>query len=276
MKRIWAVLAGLGILTGVVAADAGPEEDRLKLVAFYKKQFPDLQFEQYVDGALILDPDSMAQYKSIMEFPPFSGEIEKGERLWMTPMQSGKTYAECLPKGGRMIAGDYPMFDDAKGKVVTLEDVINDCRVANGEHPYVHGDPKTMGLLTAYVRTLSDGMKMNIKVEGEGARKAYEDGKKTFYSRVGQLNFSCASCHVDNVGNRLRADVLSPALGQATHWPVFRGGDQLVTLQKRYEGCHRDVRHVPDKPGSTRYNNLEYFHSYMSNGLVMRAAVFRK
>jgi hypothetical protein len=37
------------------------------------------------------------------------------------PLKSGKTYADCLPNGGRMIAGDYPKFDDAKGKVVTLE-----------------------------------------------------------------------------------------------------------------------------------------------------------
>jgi sulfur-oxidizing protein SoxA len=168
------------------------------------------------------------------------------------------------------------MFDNAKGKVVTLEDAINACRVANGEEAYKIADPKTIGLLTAYMRTLSDGMKMNIKVEGEGALKAYADGKKTFYSRSGQLNFSCGNCHVDGVGNRLRSEILSPVIGQATHWPAFRGGDSLTTLQKRYEGCQNNVRHTPDKAGSARYNNLEYFHSYMSNGLELRASVFRK
>jgi sulfur-oxidizing protein SoxA len=50
----------------------------------------------------------------------------------------------------------------------------------------------------------------------------------------------------------------------------------LTTLQKRYEGCHRNVRHVPDKAGGTRYNNLEYFHSYISNGLPLQSSVFRK
>ena len=49
-----------------------------------------------------------------------------------------------------------------------------------------------------------------------------------------------------------------------------------MTLQKRYEGCHRSTRHEPDKAGSPRYNNLEYFHAYMSNGLEMEAAVYRK
>jgi sulfur-oxidizing protein SoxA len=276
MKKIVIALAGLGVLLGTASANAGPEEDRQKLVSNFSNKFPDIKQADYIYGALAFDPDAMAQYKSIMEFPPFSGELDKGEKLWKAPLKSGKTYADCLPNGGKMIAGNYPMFDDAKGKVVTLEDAINECRKANGEEPYAYGDPKTMGLLTAYMRTLSDGMKFNIKVEGEGAMKAYEDGKKTFYRRSGQLNFSCGSCHVDAAGNRLRSELLSPVIGQATHWPVFRGGDTLTTLQERYVGCQKNVRHMPDKPGSTRYNNLEYFHSYMSNGLELKSAVFRK
>ena len=119
-------------------------------------------------------------------------------------------------------------------------------------------------------------VKYLARVEGEGAMKAYEDGKKTFFKRAGQLNFSCGNCHIDNAGVRIRSEILSPVVGQATHWPVFRGGDQVTTLQKRYEGCQNNVRHAPDKAGSTRYNNLEYFHSYMSNGLELKSSVFRK
>lgn len=275
-KHTLIALAGLGVMLGAISAHAGPEEDRQKMMVTFKSKFPDVKPDDYVHGALSFDPDAMSQYKSIMEFPPYSSEIDKGEKMWKTPMKSGKTYADCLPNGGKDIAGNYPIFDNTKGKVVTLEDAINACRVANGEEAWKYGDAKTMSLLTAYMRTLSDGMKMNIKVEGEGALKAYEAGKKTFYSRAGQLNFSCANCHVDYAGVRIRSELLSPVVGQATHWPVFRGGEQLVSLQKRYEGCQNNVRHAPDKPGSTRYNNLEYFHSYMSNGLEMRASVFRK
>ena len=275
-KHSLIAMAGLGILMGSVTANAGPEEDRLKVVNYFKNKYPDMKTEDYVLGALAFDPDAKSQYDSIMEFPPYMGELEKGEKMWKTPLKSGKTYADCLPNGGKDIAGNYPLFDNAKGKVVTLEDAINDCRVANGEEAYKNGDAKTIGLLTAYMRTLSDGMKMNIKVEGEGAMKAYEDGKKTFYNRAGQLNFSCGNCHVDNAGIRIRSEILSPVVGQATHWPVFRAGENLTTLQKRYEGCQKNVRHVSDKAGSTRYNNLEYFHSYMSNGLEMKSAVFRK
>jgi sulfur-oxidizing protein SoxA len=269
-------MAGIGLLSGALNAYAGPEEDRMTLVNYFKQKFTDLKFEDYAYSALSFDPDSKSQYNSIMEFPPYSSELEKGEKLFKTPFKNGKTYADCLPNGGKMIAGNYPMFDETKGKVVTFEDAINDCRTSNGEEPYKYADPKTMGLVSAYARSLSDGMKMNIKVQSPAAQKAYEDGKKTYYQRIGQFNFSCASCHVETSGNRLRSEILSPVVGQAVHWPAFRGGDQLVTLQARYVQCMTNVRHVPDVPGSTRYNNLEYFHSYLSNGLPMTSPVFRK
>jgi sulfur-oxidizing protein SoxA len=276
MKKFILTLATLGIVFGAFAANADPEADRMKVVNFLEHKYPDIKFDDYVYGALAFDPDAKSQYDSIMDFPPFLDVIDQGKKMWETPFKSGKTYADCLPNGGKMIAGNYPMYDEKLGKVVTLEDVLNDCRVQNGEKPYSYSDMKTMGVLDAYVRTLSDGMKMNIKVDGPGAVKAFDDGKKTYYTRTGQLNFSCASCHLENAGNRLRSELLSPSLGHAVHWPVFRGGDKLVTFQNRFVGCFKQVRQVPDKEGSTRFNNLEYFLSYMSNGLPLKADVFRK
>lgn len=269
-------MAGLGMVLGVATAYATPEQDKQDLIKFYASKFPNVKLEDYVYGALALDPDSKAQYDAIMEFPPFDSQVEAGRKMWETPFKNGKTYADCLPNGGKQIAGNYPMFDETKGKVVTLEDIINDCRVANGEAPFKISDPKTIGLLSSYMRTLSDGMIMNIKVQGPKAVAAYEDGKRTFFSRRGQLNFACASCHVQNAGNHLRSELISPVVGQAVHWPVFRGGDTLVTLQNRYTGCFKQVRAVPPAEDSAVMNNLEYFHSAMSNGLPMKASVFRK
>lgn len=269
-------MAGLGIVLGAATAHASPESDRQELIKYYTTKYPNVKLEDYVYGALAFDPDSKAQYDAIMEFPPYVGEIEKGRKMFETPLKSGKTYAQCLPNGGKNIAGNYPMFDEAKGKVVTLDNVINDCRVANGEEAYKIDDKKTMGLLTAYMRSLSDGMLTNIKVEGPKATAAYEDGKATFYSRKGQLNFACASCHVQNGGNRLRSELISPVVGHTVHWPVFRGGDNLVTLQERYQGCLKSVRAVSPPADSATLNNLEYFHSAMSNGLPLKASVFRK
>jgi sulfur-oxidizing protein SoxA len=276
IMKLLAGMAGLGIALGTVSAHASPEKDRQELIKYYTDKYPDIKVEDYVYGALAFDADSKAQYDAIMEFPPYDSEIDMGRKMWETPFKNGKTYANCLPNGGKHIAGNYPLFDEAKGKVVTLHDAINDCRTANGEDAFKVDDMKTMGLLTAYMRTLSDGMIMNIKAESPKAMAAYEDGKKTFFSRKGQLNFACASCHVQNAGLRLRSELISPAVGHAVHWPVFRGGDNLFTLQRRYQGCFSQVRAVPPPQGGTTMNNLEYFHSALSNGLPLKASVFRK
>jgi len=272
----WLTLLGIALTLGAGAAHASPDQDRQDMIRYYKDKYPNVKIDDYVYGALAFDADSKSQYDAIMEFPPFEDVIDQGHKMWDTPFANGKSYASCFPSGGKMIAGNYPMFDDAKGKVVTLEGAVNDCRVANGEKPFKLDDMKTIGVLTAYMRTLSDGMMMNIKVVGPKATAAYEDGKKLFFSRRGQLNFSCASCHVINAGVRLRAELISPAIGHAVHWPVFRAGENLFTLQKRYSGCFKSVRGVAPPVGSEDLNNLEYFHSSLSNGLPMKASVFRK
>lgn len=277
MRKWLMAILGASLTLGLAAtAQASPEQDRKEILEYFKNKFPNVKFEDYVHGAFIYSPDAFAQYQAIMEFPPFVSVIEQGKKMWETPFKNGKTYASCFPNGGKNVAGLYPYFDEKLGKVVTFEMAINACRKANGEDELSYSDMKTMGVLTAYARTLSDGMKMQIKVEGEKALEAYERGKQHFFQRRGQLNFSCATCHIQNAGNILRTEYLSPVLGQATHWPVFRGGDNLVTLQNRYVGCNRQVRAVPYKEGSEEYNNLEYFHSYLSNGLPMQASVFRK
>lgn len=276
MKKVILGLIGLGLLGGAASTMASPEQDRLDTIKYFTTKFPNVKIEDYVYGALAFDADSMAQYEAIMEFPPFEGEIDKGKKLWETPFKNGKKYADCMPNGGKNIAGNYPYFDDKAGQVVTFNEALNACRVANGEQAYKIEDMKTMGVLDAYARSLSDGMLTNIKVEGPKALAAYDDGKKTFYQRKGQLNFACATCHVQNAGNRLRSELISPVIGHTVHWPVFRGGDNLFTIQRRYEGCVKSVRGDPPKQGSTTFQNLEYFHSYLSNGMPLKANVFRK
>jgi sulfur-oxidizing protein SoxA len=276
MKKIALSLLAFGCAIGTAGVNASPEQDRVQMAAHYKKTIPAVKPGDYIYGALAMEKDSMAQYESIMDFPPYQAVIDHGKEIWDKPFKNGKTFSSCFPNEGKNVAGNYPMFDDKMGKVVTYEMAINQCLVSNGEKEFKHGDKNTMSMLSAYSRTLSDGMKMNIKVDGTGALAAYEAGKEHFFRRRGQLNFACASCHIDNAGNRIRSETLSMAMGQATHWPVFRGGDNLVTLQTRFEGCNKQVRAVSFPNGSEEYNNLEYFLSYMSNGLPMKASVFRK
>jgi L-cysteine S-thiosulfotransferase len=75
----------------------------------------------------------------------------------------------------------------------------------------------------------------------------------------------------------VRADTLSPALGHPTHFPVWRlKWNGLGTIHRRYGGCNKQVRAKPFKAQSDEYKALEYFHTYMSNGISVNAPSTRK
>jgi sulfur-oxidizing protein SoxA len=273
-RKLTYIIAGL--LLGIsIGAQASPEKDRSALIKHYKQMLPDIKFENYIYGALAMNPDAKSQYDDIMAFPSFSIDLDKGKKMWETPFKNGKKFSSCFKNGGKNVAGNYPYFDDKAKRVVTFENAINACLKKNGETELKYGD-KDMGLLTAYAKSLSDGMKVNVKVKGKAALAAYERGKKYYYTRNGQLNFACASCHVFNAGKFIRSDQLSMMIGQASHWPEFRGGTDIVTLQGRFKQCEKNVRAKPKDANSEDYNNLEYFLTYMSNGLPMQTPVFRK
>ena len=169
------------------------------------------------------------------------------------------------------------MYDAEKDAVVTLEGSINACREANGEKPLKWKKGK-MADLSAYIAYQARGQKIAVAApEGDAAMKWYDRGKRHFYAKRGQLNLACADCHVYNAGNKVRADILSPALGHPSGFPVYRSKwGNLGTLQRRYGGCNKQVRAKPYKAQSAEYNALEYFQTYMSNGLEWNGPSARK
>ena len=165
-----------------------------------------------------------------------------------------------------------------KNKVVTLEGAINDCRVKNGEKPLSYFKGKELAHVSAYMAYTSRGNVFNIQIPNtKEALDAYEDGKRLYFTKKGQLNFSCADCHVYQTGTKLRADIPSPAIGHPTHFPVYRSGmGRLVTLHERFAGCLNRIRAKSFKGGSDELNNLEFFTTFMSNGLEVNGPGSRK
>ena len=277
MRKLLATIAVIGILGAVAgSAFADPETDKTKFQNYFKNKFTSTEFQDFANGVYAIDPASRAQWEEIEEFPPYEIAIEEGERLFNAKFKNGKSYASCLPNGGMGISHTYPRFDTKKGEVVTLAQEINNCRKANGEKPLKYKKGK-MAAILAYLAYSSRGKPIDIKIPNAAAEAAYEEGKHFYYARRGQLNMACAHCHVDNSGNRIRADLLSPALGHVSHFPVYRskwGG--MGTLHRRFAGCNKQVRAKPFKAQSREYRNLEYFLSYMSNGIEANGPGARK
>ncbi len=272
--RFFAAVLGLAALTlgapdRTAAADGiDPAADAKAFQKYFTDKFPALRLEDFVNGPYSMNEDMHRQWVEKEEFPPYDFALDKGKEMFGTLFGNGKGYADCFPNKGIGIRQDYPYFDRREGKVVTLELALNRCREANGEAPisYVKDD---MAALTAYMAFTSRGKPFDIRIPDDPrALEAYENGKRYFYTRRGQLNFSCASCHVQNPGQRIRAEVLAPALGILNAMPIYRsewGG--MGTISRRFVTCNSQTRGVPLEPQSDDYRDLEYYLSYVSNGL---------
>ncbi|MGC2779628.1 MAG: sulfur oxidation c-type cytochrome SoxA, partial [Bradyrhizobium sp.] len=102
----------------------------------------------------------------------------------------------------------------------------------------------------------------------------FEKGKAIYYTRAGQLDLACASCHEKNNGKFMRADFLSQ--GQTNGFPTYRLRDQrLVPLHERFEGCMFDVRGVPYKPLSDEFLALELYVAWRGIGLPVETPSVR-
>ncbi|WP_024509185.1 sulfur oxidation c-type cytochrome SoxA [Bradyrhizobium sp. ARR65] len=263
----------LGAFAVIVRAAPGadavdPAADAKAFRDYFVKRFPNVKLEDFVNGPYSMNEDMRRQWQEKEEFPPYEFALEAGKEMFSKPFKNGKTYADCFENGGIGIRQNYPYFDAKEGEVITLELALNRCREANGEAPlsYVKDD---MASLTAYMAFTSRGKPFDIKIPNDPrALAAYENGKRYFYTRRGQLNFSCASCHVQSPGERLRAETLAPALGILNAMPIYRSEwAGMGTISRRFVTCNSQTRAVPEEPQSEDYRDLEYFLSYVSNGL---------
>ena len=259
------------------SALADPEQDREAFRNFYQSRFPEVALAEYINGIYALNKDARLQWIDIEEFPPYEFAIEEGETLFATAFENGRSYADCFQNGGIGIRQNFPQFDPGFGEVITLELAINQCRKRNAEAHYPY-DSDEMISLTAYMAYTSRNNIFNIVIPDDPrALAAYERGKQFYYSKRGQLNMACSDCHVNAAGSFIRADHLSPSLGHPTHFPVYRLKlGRLISLHSRFYGCVRDVRAKPFAQQSPDFRSLEYFLTYMSNGLLVNGPGVRK
>lgn len=269
-------LVAVMLLQGPVLA--GPEEDRLAFQSFYQEQFPDVPYVEFANGIYAIDEDARSQWLSIEDFPPYEFSVDRGREVWPQTLPNGRTLADCFDADSGELRAQYPQFDVQRGEVVTLEMAVNLCREANGLPPLSYGSTEIIDIV-AYLAFEARGKPVDVRIPQDqpGALAAYEAGKRFYYSKRGQLNFACADCHVKSVGQYVRADHLGPSFGHPTHFPVYRsklGG--MISLHQRFFGCVRDVRAKPFELQSVEFRNLEYFLTYMSNGLEFNGPGARK
>jgi len=239
-----------------------------------KKMRKNVPAADFADGTYAFDLIGKMSRDDQMEMPPFDENIEKGEAAYEAH------FTKCFPKAD--ILGDYPKFDEKSGKVVTLSEAIvacaKDAKLPLGKKGYNLKGGKTANL-QAYMGSVSadNEKKIDIKISSAAAAAAYEHGKKEFYTQRGYLELSCAECHVQGAGQRVRLQYLSQTFGHTTHFPVYRTGKgKIFTLEGRLGGCNRNMGEKPHKAGSDWSSDVLYFMSYMSNGMAVSGSDVRR
>jgi len=235
-------------------------------------------YEEFSMGNYAFSIQGQFSYNEIKEMPPYEELVEKGEEIY----SENDALQKCFPDV--TIAGEYPYFDETKKEVVSLTGAINEC-LANAGQKTWNEKKGTMAFLQAYftAATTEAEKKVDMKITSAEAAAAYERGKEYYYTQRGYLKLSCATCHVQGAGKRVRNESLSQLVGQTTHFPVYRlkwGKDKvengLGTLERRMEGCVKDQGQVPPKTNSKEMKELLYFMAYMSNGMNVDGPDVRK
>jgi sulfur-oxidizing protein SoxA len=276
MKKTLLIALSLGVTvaaTSTLATAMDPEADRQQLVDYLQAKHPKIAFDDYINGAYNFSADKLSQWEAAEEFPPYLDAIDAGEAYYN---KDKATFDKCFGTDVSKIRVKYPYFDEKTQEVVTLEGSINKCRTDAGLKAY-KWKKGALAQVSAYLAYNARGQKINVKIDTDGARAAYEAGRNEYIKPTGQLNLSCAKCHTYNAGHKARANLLSPILGHTTHFPVFRAKwQELGTLHRRYGGCHKNMRAKPFKAQGEEYRNLEFFEAYISNGLEINGPGYRE
>ena len=203
--------------------------------------------------------------------------VDEGARLWaLAPAAGGPSCAGCHGAPGtlRGVATRYPAVDAASGRLLNLEMRINACRSERqGAEPYRYESDELLAL-TALVAHQSRGLAMQVATDGAAAPH-HAAGRALFHRRQGQLNLSCAQCHVDNAGRRLRGDVISHGLPNG--YPAYRlEWQSLGSLHRRLRACSAGVRAVQFDYGSPEYLALELYLASRARGVAIEAPAIRR
>jgi L-cysteine S-thiosulfotransferase len=189
----------------------------------------------------------------------------EGEALWKEGCARCHGDASVSMKG---VAARFPKVTE--GKVVNLEQQVNQCRATRQQAPALAYESRELIALTAYVGRQSRGMPIDVKPE----KPFLERGEKLYNLRQGQLNLSCTQCHDHNAGKRLAGTPIPQ--GHATGYPLYRlEWQSLGSLQRRLRNCLIGMRAELYEFGAPELGELELYLAWRARGMKLETPAVR-
>jgi sulfur-oxidizing protein SoxA len=197
-----------------------------------------------------------------------------GEALW-SRKAGERSCADChgdASSSMKGVATRYPAVD-AKGRLLNLEQRINECRVERQKAPALAYESRDLLALTAYVARQSKGLPIDLKIDAK-TKDSLEAGRAAFFRRQGQLNLSCSQCHDDRWGIKLAGNTIPQA--HPTGYPIYRLEWQgMGSLQRRLRNCFIGVRAEPYAYGSKEFAELELYLMWRARGMKLESPAVR-
>ena len=227
-------------------------------------------------GREFVSPETQAQQDDLTVNPGMLW-VEQGEKLWREAAgAAGRSCATCHgePASLKGVAARYPVYEAGLGRLLNLEGRIQHCRAERQKAAPLAYESQPLLALTALVAHQSRGLAMSVRVDGP-ARPLFEAGRALYYQRQGQLDLSCAQCHEDHWGKRLRAERISQ--GHANGFPIYRLEWQtLGSLHRRLRACFQGVRAEPFPSGAPELLALELYLAWRAQGLPIETPAVRR
>ncbi|MBL8519151.1 MAG: hypothetical protein JNK75_00635, partial [Betaproteobacteria bacterium] len=169
-----------------------PEQERAHLTQTLQRKLPGTGLAEWVlgfDGVSAVAAEKVTAIPFNNENATNSADILAiGKKFWDRKFANGKSFAHCFPNAGKRVAVNYPQVDAKARHVLTLEAALNRCLVLHDEKPLDPGDRATLGPLSAYLKSLSDGQRLAVRVSGGVARDKFESGRQLFARRMGPMD----------------------------------------------------------------------------------------
>jgi sulfur-oxidizing protein SoxA len=235
-------------------------------------------FDEVLSGWLYRTPETRALETDSWANPGMLRVLE-GEEIWNTvDGTEGKSCASCHDDAAvsmKDVGAHYPKWDAEAERPINIELQINKCREERmGAEPYAF-DKGGQKPLTAYIKHQSLGTPVALDLSEGDMQSWWDRGKDIYYTRTGQLNLSCASCHELNNGRHIRADHLSQ--GQINGFPTYRLKQaDLVSVHNRFRGCIRDTRAEYPAAFSDELMALEVYVTWRGSGLSVETPAVRQ
>lgn len=224
-------------------------------------------------GSFFLTPETRNQQADSFENPGYFW-VETGAQLFEESSKNSQSCASCHENSLVSAAATFPKIDAQTGRLFNVEMQVNACRERYQAQSGYEYESEELLALTAFIANQSHGMPIKVSMEGD-AQQYFEVGEQEFFKRRGQLNFSCAQCHNENWGKKLRGDTISQ--GHGNGFPAYRlEWQSMGSLHRRLQDCNEGVRAEAKPLGDPLYVALELYLAVRANGLPLESPAIRR